>query len=87
MSGIPSANAWTQWGRDHGTLHSRPQVGDVVVYGSAHVGLVVKVRDSNHIDTIEGNFSNKVSHNFNIAVSNARGSGEPAGITGFVSPY
>lgn len=84
---LPSVASWRAWGRAHGTWHQRPAVGDVVVYGTRHVGLVVAVKGDGTIDTVEGNFSRKVSHRRGVSLAHARRSYAPADIAGFVSPY
>ncbi len=40
-----------------------PQPGDLIVFGSEHVGIVKDVLPSGQVQTIEGNYSNKVSEN------------------------
>lgn len=83
---LTSVAAWRDWGRAHHRWSSEPQVGDVVVYGSSHVGVVVRVRGDGTIDTVEGNFSHRVSHN-RVRLDRATASHEPAPISGFVRPY
>jgi hypothetical protein len=40
-----------------------PQPGDLIVFGSEHVGIVKGVLPNGQVQTIEGNYSNKVSEN------------------------
>jgi hypothetical protein len=49
-----------------------PRPGDLIVFGSEHVGIVKGVLPDGRIETIEGNFENKVS-------SNIRSAGEATG--------
>ncbi|HUB75759.1 MAG TPA: CHAP domain-containing protein, partial [Solirubrobacteraceae bacterium] len=41
----------------------RPQPGDLIVFGDAHVGIVTGVEANGDIDTVEGNFDNQVMRN------------------------
>jgi hypothetical protein len=49
-----------------------PQPGDLIVFGGEHVGIVKAVLPNGQIQTIEGNFENKVS-------ANVRSAGEATG--------
>jgi CHAP domain len=49
-----------------------PQPGDLIVFGSEHVGIVKGVLADGRIQTIEGNYQNKVS-------ANVRSAGEASG--------
>jgi hypothetical protein len=54
------------WAQEHGRAITNgpgvvPQPGDLIVFGSEHVGIVDKVLPNGDIQTIEGNYSNKVS--------------------------
>jgi hypothetical protein len=49
-----------------------PQPGDLIVFGGEHVGIVKGVLPNGQIQTIEGNFENKVS-------ANVRSAGEATG--------
>jgi hypothetical protein len=40
-----------------------PQPGDLIVFGDEHVGIVKDVLPNGDIQTIEGNYENKVSAN------------------------
>lgn len=40
-----------------------PQPGDLIVFGSAHVGIVKDVLPNGQVQTIEGNYGDKVSEN------------------------
>jgi hypothetical protein len=40
-----------------------PAPGDLIVFGDAHVGVVTGVQANGDIDTVEGNYDNKVSAN------------------------
>lgn len=71
----PAAGSFYLYGQKHGTLHTNtdytPRVGDAVVfnYGVAgagtakHVALVSKVNANGTIETISGNWSNRVQRN------------------------
>ena len=49
-----------------------PKPGDLIVFGDEHVGIVRSVLGNGEIETIEGNYENKVA-------LNARGPSEPTG--------
>ena len=49
-----------------------PQPGDLIVFGGEHVGIVKGVLPNGQIQTIEGNFENKVT-------ANVRSAGEATG--------
>jgi len=49
-----------------------PQVGDLIVFGNHHVGVVEQVQPNGDVQTIEGNYSNQVSRV-------VRGPGEASG--------
>jgi hypothetical protein len=54
------------WAQEHGRAITNgpgvvPQPGDLIVFGGQHVGIVDKVLPNGDIQTIEGNYSNKVS--------------------------
>jgi hypothetical protein len=49
-----------------------PKPGDLIVFGDQHVGIVRSVRPDGKINTIEGNYENKVA-------LNVRSPGEPTG--------
>lgn len=49
-----------------------PQPGDLIVFGDEHVGIVRQVLPDGNIETIEGNYENKVARNI-------RTPGEPTG--------
>lgn len=87
-----------KWGQEHHLFHHRlpargerpytPVPGDLVVYGSpayatgGHVGVVVAVNHDGTIDTVEGNFGDKVTHrHFKPAEARAG----KTGISGYVS--
>ncbi|MEU3561840.1 CHAP domain-containing protein [Kitasatospora sp. NPDC006786] len=87
-----------KWGQEHHLFHNRlpargerpyaPAPGDLVVYGSpayatgGHVGVVVAVNHDGTIDTVEGNFGDKVTHrHFKPAEARAG----KHGISGYVS--
>jgi hypothetical protein len=56
-----------------------PQPGDLIVFGDAHVGIVTGVQANGDIDTVEGNFDNKVS-------ANVRGPDEATGYVDMSQP-
>ena len=49
-----------------------PHPGDLIVFGGEHVGIVKGVLPDGRIQTIEGNYENKVA-------ANVRGAGEATG--------
>jgi hypothetical protein len=52
------------WGRRTGRyvpVTEEPRPGDIVLYGSRHVGLVESVGPGDHLTTVEGNHGNKVA--------------------------
>ncbi len=83
-----------KWGKDHGLFHDRtrytPKPGDLVIYGPpdgnvpGHVGVVVAVHANGAIDTIDGNYSDKVTLRERLSPSKATGNGKH--ISGYVSP-
>jgi hypothetical protein len=62
--GFGAVSALYAWGERTGRAlpaGSTPQVGDVIVWGSRHIGIVEAVLPDGSIQTIEGNSSDKVS--------------------------
>jgi hypothetical protein len=64
--GFGSVSQIWSWAQEHGRAITNgpgvvPQPGDLIVFGGEHVGIVDKVLPNGDIQTIEGNYSNKVS--------------------------
>lgn len=84
------------WVKEHGgkvfPSSVRPSPGDAVFYGagpseSAHVGIVVRVLSNGEIETVEGNYANKVSRIGPFKPANATSdAGESAPIYGYAQP-
>jgi hypothetical protein len=78
--GLGSVSEIWSWAQDAGRAIANgpgvvPKPGDLIVFGSEHVGIVKGVLPNGSIETIEGNYNNQVS-------SNIRPAGEA---TGYVS--
>jgi hypothetical protein len=78
--GLGSVGAIWSWAQSSGRAIANgpgvvPQPGDLIVFGDEHVGIVRGVLPDGRIETIEGNFENKVA-------ANVRGASEA---TGYVS--
>ncbi|MET8570184.1 peptidoglycan-binding protein [Streptomyces sp. NPDC004783] len=79
------------WGQRNGLFHrSHPKPGDIVVWGEpaaktgGHVGIVVAVHADGRIDTVDGNYRNKVTFRKNIDPLTAKTRSHR--ISGYVSP-
>jgi cell wall-associated NlpC family hydrolase len=59
--GLGSVAAITDWARSTGRLVSQPQPGDLILFGTRHVGIVESVNPDGSMTTVEGNASNAVS--------------------------
>ena len=59
--GLGSVAAITDWAGRTGRLVSQPQPGDLILFGSSHVGIVQSVNADGSLTTVEGNASNAVS--------------------------
>src|SRR5919201_3287101 len=59
--GLGSVAGITDWASRTGRLVSQPQAGDLILFGTAHVGLVQSVNPGGSLTTVEGNASNAVS--------------------------
>lgn len=78
--GLGSVSAIWSWAQSAGRAVPNgpgvvPKPGDLIVFGGEHVGIVKGVLPSGQIETIEGNYENKVA-------ANVRSAGEA---TGYVS--
>lgn len=63
--GFRSVSDLTSWAAESGKLlpaSATPAPGDLILFGSAHVGVVEKVNADGSIDTVEGNYGNQVAH-------------------------
>lgn len=85
------ARAVGLWGQRNGLFHrTGPQPGDIVVWGKpanrtgGHVGIVVAVHANGRIDTVDGNYGDKVTLRKNIDPRTARTRSHP--VSGYVSP-
>jgi CHAP domain len=84
------------WTQDHGgkllAAAATPAPGDLVFYGkgpseSDHVGIVVRVLADGSIETVEGNYNNKVTRVGPYPPAQATtAAGEPAAIYGYAQP-
>ncbi|MCG8968919.1 MULTISPECIES: peptidoglycan-binding protein [Streptomyces] len=79
------------WGQRNGLFHrTHPKPGDIVVWGEpaaktgGHVGIVVAVHADGRIDTVDGNYRNKVTFRKNIDPRTA--TTRSHSISGYVSP-
>lgn len=79
------------WGQRNGLFHrTHPKPGDIVVWGEpaaktgGHVGIVVAVHADGRIDTVDGNYRNKVTFRKNIDPHTAKTRSHR--ISGYVSP-
>lgn len=75
--GLGSVSEIWSWAQSSGRAISNgpgvvPQPGDLIVFGGEHVGIVKGVLANGQIQTIEGNFENKVT-------ANVRSAGEATG--------
>ena len=59
--GLGSVAAITDWADRTGRLVSQPQPGDLILFGTSHVGIVQSVNPDGSLTTVEGNASNAVS--------------------------
>jgi hypothetical protein len=59
--GLGSVAAITDWAGRTGRLVSQPQAGDLILFGTEHVGIVQSVNPDGTLTTVEGNASNAVS--------------------------
>jgi cell wall-associated NlpC family hydrolase len=59
--GLGSVAAITDWASRTGRLVSDPQPGDLILFGTRHVGIVQSVDPDGTLTTVEGNASNAVS--------------------------
>ena len=48
------------WYKKRGRFYRKPMVGDLVIYKLSHIGFVEKLLKNNRIQTIEGNWNNRV---------------------------
>jgi len=48
------------WYKKHGMFYRKPMVGDLVIYRFSHIGFVEKLLNKNRIQTIEGNWNDRV---------------------------
>lgn len=48
------------WYKKRGRFYRKPMVGDVVIYSFSHIGFVEKLLKNNRIQTIEGNWNDRV---------------------------
>jgi hypothetical protein len=48
------------WYKKRGRFYRKPMVGDLVIYSFSHIGFVEKLLSGNRIQTIEGNWNDRV---------------------------
>lgn len=58
--GLGSVAEITDWARSTGRLTSTPAPGELILFGTAHVGIVKSVNADGSLTTVEGNASNGV---------------------------
>jgi CHAP domain len=58
--GLGSVSEITDWARSTGRLTSTPAPGELILFGTAHVGIVKSVNADGSLTTVEGNASNGV---------------------------
>jgi hypothetical protein len=58
--GLGSVAQITDWARSTGRLTSTPAPGELILFGTAHVGIVKSVNADGSLTTVEGNASNGV---------------------------
>jgi CHAP domain len=58
--GLGSVAAITDWARSTGRLTQTPAPGELILFGTAHVGIVKSVNPDGTLTTVEGNASNGV---------------------------
>jgi hypothetical protein len=59
--GLGSVAGVTDWARRTGRLTSTPHAGDLILFGTRHIGIVESVNANGSVNTIEGNTSNMVA--------------------------
>jgi hypothetical protein len=62
--GLGSVAEITQWASDNGRLlpaSATPTPGDLILFGTDHVGIVESVNPDGSLTTVEGNYANSVS--------------------------
>jgi hypothetical protein len=80
------------WGKQRGLFRSSPRIGDIAVYGppanitGGHVAVVVAVHANGNIDTVDGNFGNKVTLRKNLNPKTVRSGTKRWLISGYVTP-
>jgi hypothetical protein len=55
-----SVFAVRDWYKKRGRFYRKPMVGDLVIYSFSHIGFVEKLLTDNRIQTIEGNWNDRV---------------------------
>lgn len=95
--GIYVATGIGKWGLDRGLFKPRssgggnPQVGDLAVYGEpgsgtgGHVSVVVGVNGDGSIDTVDGNYGNRVAQR-HVYPASTRSGARNVLISGYVTP-
>ncbi len=58
--GLGSVSGITDWARSTGRLTQTPAPGDLILFGTEHVGIVKSVNADGSLTTVEGNASNGV---------------------------
>jgi hypothetical protein len=73
-----SVFAVRDWYKKRDRFFHKPMVGDLVIYSVSHIGFVEKLLKNNRIQTIEGNFNDRVVRRIHHA--------DDAGIEGYCRP-
>jgi cell wall-associated NlpC family hydrolase len=60
-TGLGSVAQIHDWAQRTGRLVSQPQAGDLILFGTAHVGIVESVNPDGSLTTVEGNSSDQVA--------------------------
>ena len=58
--GLGSVSEITDWARSTGRLTQTPAPGELILFGTEHVGIVKSVNPDGSLTTVEGNASNGV---------------------------
>ena len=58
--GLGSVAEITQWAQQTGRFTTTPAPGELILFGTAHVGIVKSVNPNGTLTTIEGNYANSV---------------------------
>jgi hypothetical protein len=65
--GLGSVAGVTDWARRTGRLTQTPQPGDLILFGTRHIGIVESLNPDGSVNTIEGNSSHQVARRHHAA--------------------